>query len=121
MSVYGADHAGALADVRAAGAAVTVAAVTPGTHDPATGLFTSPTTTTVTGVAIRTRGIPERYAALGLVESESPSLLFVPDTFGAIPPLNGTLTWGGVGYTVRDVEPLAPDGTAILSRLVVAR
>jgi hypothetical protein len=121
MSGYATDHAGALADVRAAGAAVTVVATLPGTHVPSTGLFTSPTTTTVAGVAIRTRGIPERYAALGLVESEAPSLLFVPDTYGAIPPLGGVLTWGGVDYTVRDVEPLAPDGTAILSRLVVAR
>src|SRR5689334_19777427 len=103
MSVYTTDHAGALADVRAAGASVS---------------FTG---SGVAGYALRTRGNPRRYQALKLVETESPTLFFVPSTFGSIPALNDLVTFGGKEYAVADVEPFMPDGTAIFSRVIVTR
>lgn len=121
MSGYAADHAGARADVRAAGAPVVWTLTTPGTLDPATGLLTGGGMTTVSGFALRTRGVPERYAALGLVESEAPSFLFAPDEYGAVVPLGARMTFGGIWYTARDVDLIAPDGTAILCRVVAAR
>ena len=118
---YAPDHSGAYADLLADGAPVTFAFVTQGTYDPATDTFGAATTSTVTGAAIRVSGNPLRYSQLGLVQSESPTLLCAPTTFGSLPTLGATVTWGGTTYTVRDVEPLAPDGTAILFRAVVAR
>ena len=121
MSTYAPDHASALADVADAGAAVTFTSTNPGTLDEATGLYTSGTTTTTAGYAVRVRGTPKTYVALSLKESEAPTLLFTPTTYGSLPSLNATVAWGGVTYTVRDVEPVAPNGTAILARVVVAR
>ena len=64
-----ADHADAYAMVAEEGAAVTFSTGTPGTHDPETRLFTSPTTATVTGVAIRVKADRQQedaYRAAGL-------------------------------------------------------
>ncbi len=117
---YAPEHASALADVTAAGSAVTFTWRTPGVHDPATDTFTTAATVTVAGYALRVRGDPDRYRALSLVEAQAPTLLFTPTTYGALPALGASVTWGGTVYTVRDVAPLAPDGTAILARVVVA-
>lgn len=121
MSVYTQDHAGALADVKAAGAAVTFTLENPGTLDEATGLYTSASSTTVSGYAVRDRGNPKTYESLSLKQSEAPTLFFTPSTFGSLPLPGYTVVWGSVTYTVRDVEPLAPDGTAIGAYVVVAR
>jgi hypothetical protein len=118
---YAADHAGALRDIADAGTAVTFTKNLPGTHAPTTGTFTTPTTSTVTGSAVRVRGDAQRYTELQLVEAEAPTLLFAPDTYGDLPELESVVTWGGVDYTVRDINPVAPDGNAILARIIVAR
>lgn len=118
---YAADHAGAVADVQAAGARVTFTLSSPGTYTDATDAWTSATTTTVAGYAIRVGGNPVRYAELNLRQSEAPTLLFTPSTYGSLPALGSSVTWNSLVYTVRDVQPLAPDGTAILARVVVAR
>lgn len=121
MTAYAADHAGALADVRAAGAAVSWVLTSPGTQDAATGLYTGGVVSTVTGAAIRTQGDPLRYRELGLIETEAPTFLFAPDTYGDLVPLGAQMTFGGQTFTARDVEPIAPDGTAILCRVVAQR
>ena len=118
---YESDHAGALADVAEAGAAVTFTLERAGLYDPATDTSTGATTTTVAGYAVQVEGDPERYRALGLVEGEAPTLLFVPSTFGALPPLGARVTWASASYTVRAVDPLRPDGNAILANVIVAR
>jgi hypothetical protein len=118
---YAAEHADALAMVAEAGASVTFTLTIPGTYDAATDTWTGGSTSTVTGDAIRTRGNPERYKALELIESESPALLFTPDTYGDLPALNSTVSWNSTTYTVRDVDPIAPDGTAIAARVIVVR
>ena len=118
---YAPDHAGALADLAEAGASVTFTFASPGTYTASTGLFSSETATTVTGAAIRITGNPLRYQALGLTQTEAPTLLFAPTTYGSLPVLGASVTFGGIAYTVRDVEPLALDGNAILANVVVAR
>jgi hypothetical protein len=102
------------------GAAITFTIGT-GTYDPSTDTWSSASTSTVTGYARRVRGEPERYARLGLVESEAPTLEFTPDTFGEIPPQLATCSFGGVTYAVRDVNPWAPAGSAVSCQIVVAR
>lgn len=116
---YATEHADALADVRAAGAPV-VFTESQMAIDDETGAATE-TISTVPGHALRVKGRPDTYRALSLVESQAPTLLFVPDTYGAAPALGSSVIWNGATYTVRDVDPLAPDGTAILHRVVVAR
>lgn len=120
MSIYAPDHADALAELRAAGAAVTFTLSSPGTYDPETGLYSSPVTSTVSGYALRTKGDPLEYERLTLTETVAPTLLFAPSTFGGTPALDATVSWGGTTYTVKSANPLDPDGTAILWRVVVA-
>jgi len=114
---YSGDHASALADLRDAGAAVTFTRVTT-VLDEATGL-TVPISSTVAGFAIRDMGRPDRYHRLGLVPSRNPTLLFAASTYGNAVALGDTVTWGGIVYTVRDIEPVSVDGTDIAASVVV--
>lgn len=114
---YAADHASAVADLRDAGAAVTFTR-TVQAHDEATGQVT-PTETTIAGYAIRDTGRPDRYARLALLPSRAPTLLFAASTYGDAVALGDVVTWGGLTYTVRDIEPVAPDGTPIVASVVV--
>lgn len=103
------------------GAAVTFTLQSPGTYTATTDTYASPSSSTVTGTAERVTGDPERYKALELIESEAPTLEFVPDTYGDVPPQGATVSFGGVTWTVRDVQPVAPDGSAVSARVVVVR
>jgi hypothetical protein len=80
-----------------------------------------PATTTISGAAVRDKGNPLTYEKLGLVQSEAPTLFFIPENFGDLPLPNDTATWGGIPYTAKDVLPVAPDGTVIGCYVVVAR
>lgn len=104
------------------GTPVTLATETAGgTYDPATDTFTAgdAAASYVTGRAMRVAGDPTRYEALGLVQSEAPTLVFVPDVVGQLPPPGATLRFGESLFTVRDVDPVAPDGVALWARLIV--
>ena len=118
---YTADAAGALADVTAAGSAVTFTKITPGVYNAATDTWTDAVDLTVTGYAIEVGKNPLIYQALNLILSDAPTLLFTPTTYGAAPALGATVVWGGISFTVRSIVNLAPDGTVILSRCVVSR
>lgn len=95
--------------------------VTHGTYDPETDLAASRTESTIEGVAIRVRGERHRYQELGLVEAKAPTLLFVPATYGDTPEPGDTVEWESETYTVRDVDPLAPDGVTIQARVIVEK
>lgn len=103
------------------GAAVTFTFANPGTYDRATNTYSGGSSSSVSGYASRVPGDPERYKLLGLIEGESPTLLFTPDTNGDKPELLATVTWASATYVVRDVDPWAPDGTARSCRVVVSR
>lgn len=119
MTLYAAEHASALDDIRAAGARVTFTLATAGTYDEATDTWSTPVESTVAGYAIQVQGDPRKYERLTLIESEAPSLLFAPDDYGAKPALGSSVEWAGESRTTRDVGTLAPDGTAILAEVVV--
>lgn len=85
-----------------------------------TGVLT-PTVTTITGAAIRVRGSPETNRALGLVDSEAPTLLFTPTTYGERPQAGDTVIWESLLWSVADVNPIAPDGITIMARVVIQR
>lgn len=103
------------------GAAVTFTQTTPGTYDGATGLWSDATTVTVSGHAMQIDGDPVVYAALGLIQSNNPMLLFRPAVAGEMPTLGMTVVWGANTLTVRDVEPLAMNGTATAARVRVSQ
>jgi hypothetical protein len=121
MTIYAAEHASALADVRAAGAAVTFTETRPGTKDEATETYSAPTIVTVAGYAMQVAGDPRRYAELRLVQSEAPALFFVPATIGTLPAALSTVVWNGLTYSVRDIAPFGPDGPAIFATIIVSR
>lgn len=112
-------HSVARAQVADAGAAVTFTK-TLQQHDAATDAVTS-TTLSVVGHAVQTRSDPKRYEALGLLITEARTLLFAPTIYGALPAPGYTVTWAGSEWTVRDVDPVAPDGTALVARVTVSR
>ena len=118
---YADDHASALADLTEAGTAVTFTRTLPGTYDPSTDTWSGGSTTTVAGYAMRVKGNPLQYQALELIQSESPTLLFTPSTYGEMPALGSQVTWNSLAYTVRAVDPVSPDGTAIVARVIVSR
>lgn len=90
------------------------------TYTPTTGTMTS-ATTTVVGNAVRVRGDAEVYKSLGLIQSEAPTLFFTPTTYGQCPQPGDTVNWSSTTYTVRDVNPIAPDGTVIAARVVIVK
>jgi hypothetical protein len=102
---YTADHASALADVRAAGAAISFVLGA----------------TTVACYAIPLSGMPKRFMPSKLVETQGPSLFCVPVTYGERPPINALGTWGGTEYAVKDEQPFDPDGTALFSYVALER
>ena len=116
---YESTHAGALRDIRKAGVAVTFTKATR-THDPLTGRSTV-ADSTVAGSAMRVVGRPKVYESLKLVESQAPTLLFAASTYGEKPDIGMTVSWESQTFTVKDVNPVAPDGNAIISRVVIAR
>jgi hypothetical protein len=119
---YTTDHAFALTELAANGAAVTFTRMAAG-YNAATGLVT-PTETTVSGQAIQVRlggAALERFRALGLVVEDGRRLLFAPTTLGQQPAVGDRCTWSGDVLTVRDVELVAPDGEAIIAYVTVAR
>lgn len=79
------------------------------------------TTTTIVGSAIRVQGDARRYEALGLRETEAPTLLFVPNTYGDTVKPGDRVTWESKEWTVAEVFPLAPDGVTILQKVIIKR
>lgn len=107
--------------IRRKGAAVTFTSTTGGVYDPLTGQTTGATTVTVTGHAMQIAGDPDLYKELGLVESDNPTLQFVPSVTGVLPSLSATVVWGGNTYAVKNRKPLAMNGTATAAHIVVGR
>ena len=105
MTKYAAEHSSAFQDVKDAGAEVSF----------------RKRTMTVSGVALQIRGDPEEYEALKLIQKEALTLLFVAETYGESPPLGASCEWGSQRYQVEAIRKLAPDGTAVLSRVIVSR
>jgi hypothetical protein len=91
-----------------------------------TGLSTE-TVTTITGHAVQVRGAAATYARLGLSETQAPTLLITPTTYGLrawsdefVRP-GDEVEWAGGSFVVQDVAPIAPDGVVIAARVVIAR
>jgi hypothetical protein len=119
---YAVEHAGALADVAAAGARIAFLPPTRTAED-ATGVRTLLAADPVLGWATDAEGgramLPGGMGQL--VPTEGPVLLVVLNRYGAEVPDGATCTWGGVAYTVQDRRPYAPDGTVLLTTVTLTR
>jgi hypothetical protein len=123
--VSAADHASAVADIRAEGQPVTFRKVSPGVQDEATGLYSEPVVSTVPGWAIEVKPTEADFKLTGfemgeIIQKQPATLLFAPETYGALPALHSSVAWAGKDRTVQGLLPLRPDGVAILARVVVA-
>lgn len=103
------------------GAYVTFTHEVPGTYNPETDQETGGSSSTISGYAMEIAGDPTLYTQLGLIESDNPTLQFVPDTLGQLPVLGSTVVWGGETLTVKNVLRLAMNGTAEAAKVVVSR
>lgn len=103
------------------GAAVTFSHQTAGGYDPLTGITTGAAAETLSGHAMQIESDPDLYLTLGLIESDSPTLLFRPTIPGALPDLGWGVVWGGQPFTVKNVRALAMDGTPTAAKIVVVR
>lgn len=115
---YTAIAARAYGQIGRAGAPVTFTRVVT-TVDKATGESTV-TPSTVLGVAITTPGALKEYEALKLIGSAALTLLFAPAAGASLPEMGATVAWGGVTYTVKHTEAIAPGGTLLIGRVIVA-
>lgn len=116
---YAADHAGALTDVQNAGAPVSFTRTTQ-SIDPLTEQPNTPAVAVVSGFAIRRAGNPRQYEALKLTDKEAVTLLFAASNYGDVPVLDAVALWAGKNYIVRSVNPIAPDGIALLSNVIIS-
>ncbi len=106
---------------------ITFTRVTP-TYNPSSDTM-STVTTTVTGDAIQVQPNAsdiQRFKERDLLLTETILLLFTPTTYGYVPMPGDTVVWPASGstattYTVRDVNPLAPDGVVIMARVACGR
>lgn len=119
---YATDHAGALADVRAAGASVVFFRSSASLEGADGRLASAPASDGVFGYATEEEtGQPEEYVAFGLTIGEGPRLFTVLEQYGAEVPIGGTALFGGKTYRVAAVKPYRPDGVVLFSSVFLAR
>jgi len=80
----------------------------------------------VSGVAMQVRGDPAEYQRLNLIEKASKTLLVVTDSYGESPSVGAKVEWRPrppleKNWVVESVKPVAPDGVAIMSRVIISR
>jgi len=111
----------ALATVTRKGVAVTFSHTTAGSYDAATDTTTGATVTTVTGYAVGAANNPITLQALSLITSDARTLYFTPTTFGQMPSLLDSVTWGGNVYAVKKIDPTSPAGDALGDYVIISR
>lgn len=118
---YATEHADALALIEEAGDDAIV------THQERTYTAATDTMTeapmAIYGHAVEVKGDPERYEGLGLVERRPKTLVFVSEFYGVddAPSVGDVIEWAGGDWAIKDVGNVGPDGTPIVSRLVVVQ
>lgn len=124
---YTTEHAGAVADLTAAGTASLVfTRRSPGTEG-TDGTFAGATTSLVRCVGMQVKGDPQEYAGANLTMHHMTTLLVAPTTYGVraysdrflLP--GDTVPYLGQTFTVRAVlSVVAPDGVVLLARVAVS-
>lgn len=126
MNNYAREHADALAALREDGAAASFTLRSDGTLNAATGETSAPTSTTVSGYAIKVAPKSQTdlraFAEGSLGAKEALMLLFAATTINVKPAIGSEVIWNGVGYSVKGFgDDIAPGGPVVCSRPVIAR
>jgi hypothetical protein len=115
-TLYAPEQQSAAADIRSAGALVAFARANQAYNDTDGTLSGAPIT--ATSHAIRVKGDPQRLAALNLRLVSPITLLVAALELGSYEPTaDDSMIFAGQTYAVKDVDPVAPDGTPILYRV----
>jgi hypothetical protein len=120
-SIYAATAQRALATIRKKGAPFTLTTASGRVYDPDLGTWTGGAPVVATGYAVQDEDDPMRFSALSLTLVDPVTLLAAAFGLAVVPAPNMALTWAGVIYTVKNVEAIAPDGTAIVYTLIGSR
>lgn len=119
-SKYVAEHAGALADLTAAGGQITFE-FTRTDYDSATDTSSNPVTVGIAGQAIEVDGDKDTYRRLELTHETGVTFFFSPTTIGEVPLAGYSALWNGKRVTVLERKAFAPDGIAIAATVVCRR
>jgi hypothetical protein len=117
---YAADHADALATLRADGAPIVFTKVSRSVVS-ATNVASLPTSVSVRCYAVQDSPSIKRYNDLGLKPERSITLFAAPETFGEEPQIGSDCAWGGRDYVVKWFDAVAPAGETIGYTVVCSR
>jgi hypothetical protein len=117
---FSSEHAGAYADVAAAGRPVTFRRSGVENYDAVADTSTVPTTE-VKGVAMDVKPDLQEYRANDWVINRTRTLFFVPDVYGQRPAQDMVVTLEGEDFQLASIVPTAPDGEMIFARIVVTQ
>lgn len=121
MADYSAMHSRAVALIARHGAPVTFTFNVPGTETPSSGAFVGPSTTTIGGSAVQKKGDPNMYAALGLIEQDTRTLLVgISDATLRLSLSGATCVWDGVTFFVKKLWEVAPNAQPIIAVVVIS-
>lgn len=120
MGQYDAVATRTLAAITKKGAAVLFGVAAGNVYNPLTDTWSGGTVSFATGRAVEIPGDPNRFQALGLVLTNPVTLLVAAQGLTIEPAPGMSLTWGGVGYTIMNVDRVAPDGETLLLYTVIA-
>jgi len=108
MANYENEHARLLSKFREKGAPPVVFTV-----------WTSNPPVKVEGLAIEIPADAEEYKVYDLTVADAITLMFIPITFGEIPPLHSSVMWAGREHSVHTRLPIRPAGIAIATRVLL--
>lgn len=118
MGQYDAIAQRSLATIKRKGGPVTFPGGGAPVYDPATDTWSGGAASAAVGRAVQVPGDPDRMSAMGLVLVNPVTLLVAAAGLAIVPTPGGTFTWAGKTYTIKFVEPVAPDGAAIIYTMV---
>lgn len=119
MGKYDAIAQRALETITKKGGPVTFpGAGTPAVYDPATDTWSGGSSSVATGRAVQIESDPDRFAALKLVLTNPVTLMIAAAGLSVTPAPGMQMTWAGTTYAIKDVDPIAPDGTPIIYTVI---
>lgn len=119
---YTALAARAQALIKRKGGTVTFSRGGSAVYDPATDTWSGGTVSPASGPAVQVRSNPMMLLAAQLVITTPVTLIVAaPALGGFIPQPADTFSWGGIAYTVKLVQDVAPDGGQILYKVTGGR
>lgn len=87
-------------------------------YDPFTETWSGTGTADASSKAVQIQGDPDRFASLSLSMVNAVTLMVAASGLAVVPTAGMAMEFAGVTYTVKDVDPVAPDGTPIIYTVI---